>query len=155
LPMIEQFAVYDKKWITEEEYIDMVALAQSIPGPIAVDTSAYVGYKVAGIAGSISAVIGSTLSAFVALLVIAMFFSNINESRGVEAVFKGIRPAIVALLAVPVFRMAKSLKLNTKTLTIPLITVILVSFINISAVYIIILSAFGGIVYGYFKREGV
>jgi chromate transporter len=155
LPMIEQYAVHDKKWITEEEYIDMVALAQSIPGPIAVDTSAYVGYKVAGIAGSISAVIGSTLSAFIALLVVAIYFSNINQNKGVEAVFTGIRPAIVALLAVPAFRMAKSLKISGKTLVIPLVTVVLVSFLNVSAVYIIILSALGGIVYGNVKGKGV
>jgi len=154
LPMIEQYAVQDKKWITEEEFIDMVALAQSIPGPIAVDTAVYVGYKVAGVPGSISAVIGATLSAFAALLVIAMYFGNISQSKAVEAVFTGIRPAIVALLAVPVFRMAKSLKINRKTIIIPMATVILVSFLNVDAVFVIIAAAVGGLLYGTFKKGG-
>lgn len=153
LPLIEQSAVYDKKWITEEEFVDMVALSQSIPGPIAVDTAVYIGYKVAGIAGSISAVFGATLSAFVAILVIAIYFTNLNQNKAVEAVFMGLRPAVVALLAIPVLKMAKSLKINPKTIIIPVVTAILVSFCNISAVYIIIASGLGGLAYGYMRRR--
>jgi len=152
LPLIEQSAVYDKKWITEEEFVDMVALTQSIPGPIAVDTAVYIGYKVAGIGGCISAVLGATLSAFVAILVISIYFANINQNKTVEAVFLGLRPAVVALLAIPVLKMAKSLKINPKTVIIPIVTAILVSFCNVSAVYIIIASGLGGLAYGFMRR---
>jgi chromate transporter len=153
LPLIEQSAVYDKKWITEEEFVDMVALAQSIPGPIAVDTAVYIGYKVAGMPGSLSALLGATLSAFVAILVIAIYFANLNQNKGVEAVFKGLRPAVVALLSIPVLKMAKSLKINPKTFIIPVVTVVLVSFYNISAVFIIIASGLGGLAYGSIRRR--
>jgi len=153
LPLIEQSAVYDKKWITEEEFIDMVALSQSIPGPIAVDTAVYIGYKVAGIGGSISAMLGATLSAFVAILVIAIYFTNLNQNKAVDAVFMGLRPAVVALLAIPVLKMAKSLKINPKTIIIPIVTAILVSFYNINAVYIIIASGLGGLAYGCMRRR--
>lgn len=153
LPLIEKDAVYNKKWISKEEFVDMVALTQSIPGPIAVDTSVYIGYKVAGIPGSIVAVLGAVFSAFVAVLIIAVFFVNFAQNKNVEAVFKGIRPAVVALLAVPVIRMGKSSKISKNTIAIPIITVILVSFFNINAVYIIIASAIGGLTYGLFVKR--
>lgn len=153
IPLIERDAVYNKKWISKEEFVDMIALAQSIPGPIAVDASVFIGYRVAGIAGSIAAVFGSVFSAFVVLLLVAMYFVGINKNRNVEAVFKGIRPAVVALLAVPVLRMAKSAKINKKTVIIPIVTVILVAFFNVNAVYVIITSALGGLAYGLLLKR--
>ncbi|MBC8061119.1 MAG: chromate transporter [Clostridiaceae bacterium] len=154
IPLIERDAVYNKKWISKEEFVDMIALAQSIPGPIAVDASVFIGYRVAGIAGSVAAVLGSVFSAFVLLLVIAIYFVGITKNQNVEAIFKGIRPAVVALLAVPVLRMGKSSKLNKKTVIIPIITVILVAFFNVNAVYIIIAAAMGGLIYGLVIRKG-
>lgn len=155
IPLIEKDAVYNKKWISKEEFVDMIALTQSIPGPIAVDTSVYIGYKVAGIAGSIAAVFGAIFSAFVAILIISMYFVSISRSKNVEAIFMGIRPAVVALLAVPVLRMGKSSKINRKTIIIPIITVILVAFFNVNAVYIIIVSAIGGLIYRLFVKRGM
>lgn len=155
LPLIETDVVYNKNWISKEDFVNMVALTQSVPGPIAVDVSVFVGYKVAGIPGSIAAVFGSVLSAFIVLLLIAMYFVNINKNPNVEAIFKGIRPAVVALLAVPVLSMGHTSKINKKTIIIPIITVVLVSFFNINAVYLIIASALGGLIYGYFARKGI
>ncbi len=153
LPLIEKYAVYDKKWITEGEFVEMVALTQSIPGPIAVDSAAYIGYKCAGLPGSLAAVFGSVLSAFLVLLIIAVYFSNINDNKTVEAVFKGIRPAVVALLALPVLSMWKTSKINKKTIAIPVITFVLVGIFNINAVYIIIASAAWGLLYGHLSRR--
>ena len=155
IPLIERDAVFNKEWITKEEFVDMIALAQSIPGPIAVDASVFIGYRVAGIPGSICAVFGSIFSAFVVILLIAMYFTNIAKDKNVEAIFKGIRPAVVALLAVPVIRMSKSAKISKKTVIIPIVTVILVAFFNINAVYIIIVSALGGLLYGLFIRRRI
>jgi len=154
LPLIEKYAVYNKKWISKEEFVDMVALSQSIPGPIAVDAAVYIGYKTAGIAGSIVAVFGAVLSGFLALLIIAVYFTNINQNKNVEAVFMGMRPAVVALLAVPVLSMWKHSKINKKTIAIPIVTVILVAFFNVNAVYIIIASALGGLIYGLLHKRG-
>lgn len=154
IPLIEKYAVNEKKWISKEEFVDMMALTQSIPGPIAVDTSVYIGYKVAGVLGSIAALFGAVFSAFAAILIISIYFVNISKSSIVEAVFKGIRPAVVALLAVPVLRMGKSSKINRKTIILPIITVILVSFFNVNAVYIILSAAAGGLLYGFFKKRG-
>ena len=153
IPLIEIDAVHKKKWISEEEFVDMIALTQSIPGPIAVDASVFIGYKVAGIPGCIAAVLGSIFSAFVVLLVIAAYFSGINKNQTVEAVFMGVRPAVVALLALPVLRMGKSSNITRKTIIIPIATVIFVSFLNINAVYIIISAALGGLAYGFFTKR--
>ncbi|MGE5628169.1 MAG: chromate transporter [Solirubrobacterales bacterium] len=155
LPLIEKYAVNEKKWITKEEFVDMAALSQSIPGPIAVDAAVYIGYKSAGIFGSLAAVLGSVLSAFLALLLIAAYFTNINENKIVEAVFKGIRPAVVALLVLPVISMWKTSKINKKTVVIPIATVIMVAFFNVNAVYIIIASALGGFLYGVLRKRGM
>jgi len=152
IPLIEIDAVHNKKWISEEEFVDMVALTQSIPGPIAVDASVFIGYKVAGIPGSIAAVLGSVFSAFVVLLAIAAYFVGIEKNKSVEAIFMGVRPAVVALLALPVIRMGVSSKITKKTVAIPIATVILVSFFNINAVYIIIAAALGGLAFGFFMK---
>ena len=82
-----------------------------------------------------------------------MYFVGMNKNTNVEAIFKGIRPAVVALLAVPVLRMGKSSKINKKTVIIPILTVILVAIFNVNAVYIIIISALGGLLYGMFTRR--
>ncbi|ADL51236.1 chromate transporter [Clostridium cellulovorans] len=148
LPLIEKASVDDKKWLSKEEFVDMVALAQSIPGPIAVDTAVYIGYKVSGIPGSIAAVLGATISAFTPILIIAIYFTNISHNKNVEAIFSGIRPAIVALLAVPALNMGKTAKINKKTIIIPIITVILVSFFKVNAIYLIVLAGIGGLLYG-------
>lgn len=152
IPLIEKEVVDKKKWIAREDFIDMLALAQSSPGPIAVNVSVFAGYKTAGVLGSIAAVLGSILTAFIILLVVAMYFIGIKDSAVVERIFKAIRPAVVALIAAPIIRMGKSAKINNKTIIIPVAAVILVAFLKITPIYIIIASALSGILFGLIKR---
>jgi chromate transporter len=153
VPLIEKEVVDKKEWIDRKDFIDMLALAQSAPGPIAVDVAVFVGYKVAGVLGSIVAVFGAILTAFTALIVIAMYFVGMKDSPIVGRVFNGIRPAVVALIAAPVLRLGKSAKINRKTIIIPILTVILVAFLKINPIYVIITSAASGILYGFLKRR--
>jgi chromate transporter len=155
IPLIEKEVVDKKKWIDRDDFVDMLALAQSSPGPIAVNVSVFVGYKVAGIPGSIFAVLGAILTAFLILLVVAMYFIGIKDNAVVERIFKGIRPAVVALIAAPVIRMSKNAKINRKTIFILIATVIFVGFLKISPIYAIIISALGGILYGIIKKRGM
>lgn len=155
IPLIEKEVVDKKKWIDRDDFVDMLALAQSSPGPIAVNVSVFVGYKVAGIPGSIFAVLGAILTAFLILLVVAMYFIGIKDNAVVERIFKGIRPAVVALIAAPVIRMSKNAKINRKTIFILIATVIFVGFLKISPIYVIIISALGGILYGIIKKRGM
>ncbi|MFU0824822.1 chromate transporter [Clostridium sp.] len=147
LPLIEKEVVERKKWIEREEYLDMIALAQSAPGPIAVNTSVFVGYKVGGALGVLATTLGSVLPSFLIILIIASFFVGIKDNVFVEKAFKGIRPAVVALIAAPVINMSKSAKINRKTIIIPIAVAILVAFVDITPIIIIIVSALGGIFY--------
>jgi chromate transporter len=155
IPLIEKKAVHEKKWISKEDFVDMLALAQTAPGPIAIDASAYVGYRVAGIPGSICAVLGSIFTGYLAIIVIVIYFTNMNDNKIVQGVFMGIRPAVVALLAVPALTIGKSTKINRKTIIIPIITIVLVVVFNITPIYLIIVSAIMGILYGAFVKRRV
>jgi chromate transporter len=154
IPLIEKEVVDKKQWIDREEFVDMLALSQSAPGPIAINTAIFVGYKMAGPVGVIFTLLGSVLPSFLIILIIAAFFTGIKDSAAVERMFKGIRPAVVALIAAPVIRMGKSAKITKKTIIIPIIATILVAFLKVTAVYVIIAAAVLGIIYGRFIKKG-
>lgn len=147
IPLIEREVVDRKKWIDRDDFLDMLALAQSAPGPIAINTAVFTGYQVGGIPGVICTTMGAVLPSFLIILVVASFFVGIQDNPVVERIFKGIRPAVVALIAAPVIRLGKSAKINKKTIIIPIVVVILVAFLKVTAIYIIIAAALGGIAY--------
>lgn len=109
LPLIEQELITKRKWIEQKEFLDLLTLAQSVPGPIAVNTSVFVGYKVRGFGGAVAALLGSVLPSFVIILVIAVFFTDIRHNPVVDAAFKGMRPAVVALIIGPVISLARGM----------------------------------------------
>jgi chromate transporter len=155
VPLIEKEVVDKKKWIDRDDFLDMLALAQSAPGPIAVDVAVFVGYKVAGVPGSIVSVLGSILTAFVVLLATAVYFTGVKDNAIIGRIFNGIRPAVVALIAAPVIRLGKSAKINRKTIIIPVITVILVAFLNVNPIYVILASILAGLLFGTMKKRGI
>lgn len=155
VPLIEKEVVDKKKWIDRNDFLDMLALAQSAPGPIAVDVAVFVGYKVAGVPGSIVSVFGAILTAFMVLLAAAVYFAGIKDSAVIQRIFNGIRPAVVALIAAPVIRLGKSAKINRKTIIIPIITVILVAFLNVNPIYVIIASILAGLLFGAIRKRGM
>lgn len=108
LPLIQREVVDRKHWIDEEEFLNMIALAQAAPGLIAVNSAIFIGWRVGGWRGVCGAVLGAVLPSFLIILAIAMVFSDWKELPAVEAAFKGIRPAVVALIAAPLVKMAKT-----------------------------------------------
>ena len=108
LPLIQREVVDRKGWIDEEEFLNMIALAQAAPGLIAVNSAIFIGWRIGGWRGVIGAVLGAVLPSFLIILGIAVLFQDWKELPAVEAVFKGIRPAVVALIAAPLVKMAKS-----------------------------------------------
>ena len=120
LPLIQREIVDNKGWIDEKEFLNMIALAQAAPGLIAVNSAIFIGWRIDGWRGVAGAVLGAVLPSFVIILAIAMVFSEWKELPAVEAVFKGIRPAVVALIAAPLFKTAKSaLHANGEKLKLP------------------------------------
>lgn len=146
LPIIQKEVVEKKKWIDEKEFLDMVAISQSAPGPLAVNISAFVGQKIKGIIGLIVATLGAVLPSVIIIILVASVFIGIENNPIVQRVFKGIRPAVVALIAAPVISMGKTADINKKNFIIPLIAVILVAFLNITPIYVILGAAVIGII---------
>ena len=107
LPLIQREIVERKHWISEEEFVSMIALAQAAPGLIAVNSAIFIGWRCGGWKGVLGAVLGAVLPSFVIILTIAMIFSEWKNYPAVEAVFKGVRPAVVALIVAPLVGMAK------------------------------------------------
>ena len=114
LPLIQREIVERKHWISEEEFVNMIALAQAAPGLIAVNSAIFIGWRCGGWKGVLGAVLGAVLPSFVIILTIAMIFSEWKNYPAVEAIFKGIRPAVVALIAAPLVGMAKREIINKK-----------------------------------------
>lgn len=137
IPLIK--AELDKrKWIGEDELPDIIALAQSAPGILAVNVSIFTGYKIRGVKGSIAATVGSVLPSFLIILTIAMAFTNFQDNPVVISIFKGIRPVVVALIAAPMISMAKKSNTTWWSWVITVISLLLVSFLEVSPIYIII-----------------
>ena len=108
LPLIQREVVDKRQWIDEEEFLNMIALAQAAPGLIAVNSAIFIGWRIGGWKGVAGAVLGAVLPSFLIILLIAMIFQEWKEQPAVEAAFKGIRPAVVALIAAPLVKMAKT-----------------------------------------------
>ena len=110
IPLIQREVIDRHKWIDEKDFLDMLVLAQSTPGPIAVNTSVFVGYKVAGTVGAIVATLGTVLPSFMVILLLALFFAEVRENRYVDAAFRAMRPAVVALIVAPLIGLVKGMK---------------------------------------------
>jgi len=153
LPLIEKEIVVQKKWISATEFVDRIAIAQSLPGVFAVNISILTGYRLKGNKGSIVAALGTILPSFVIILLIALFFRHFTENVYVIKIFRAIRPAVVALIAVPVFSTAKEIGINIRTIIIPVAAAFLIWFWGVSPVYIVLAAAIGGLIYGKLKIE--
>jgi len=152
IPLIEAEVIDRKKWIEKDEFMDLLAIAQSTPGIFAINISIFVGYKLKRVKGAIFTAFGTALPSFLIILLIAMFFHQFQDNKIVAAVFRGIRPAVVALIAVPTFNMARKAKLGLKTAWIPAACALLIWLVGISPILIIILAGICGYFFG--KRGG-
>ncbi|MDR0866210.1 MAG: chromate transporter [Candidatus Symbiothrix sp.] len=150
LPLVQKEVVEKKQWISAGDFIDMIAISQSVPGIWAVNIAIFTGYKIKKNAGSIVATLGAILPSFIIILLIAMFFRHFKDNEYIVKMFNAIRPAVVALIAVPVFTTAKSVGINRKTVIIPVASAFLIWFWGISPIYIVLAAATGGI---FFKLK--
>ena len=137
IPVI-QAELSKRGWIGDDELPDIVALSQSAPGVMAVNISIFAGHKLRGVKGSIAATLGSILPSFLAILAIAMFFTAFKDNPWVEKAFKGIRPVVISLIAVPMVNMARKACKSWWAWLVAVVSLALVAFLNVSAVYIIV-----------------
>ncbi|MDR1526561.1 MAG: chromate transporter [Dysgonamonadaceae bacterium] len=153
LPLIQREMVERKKWIPENDFIDLIAVSQSVPGILAVNIAIFAGYRMKGTRGSIVATAGAILPSFLIILLIAMFFRNFQDNSYVIKIFKAIRPAVVALIAVPVFTTARAVGINLKTAVIPIAAAFLIGYWGVSPIYVVLAAALGGLVFGFYDRK--
>ena len=151
VPIMEREIVENKKLINSEEFIDMLALAQASPGPIAVNTSIFIGYKLNGILGALTCLLGTVLPSFSIILIVAIFFNQFKNISIVNKIFSGIRPAIAALILSSVITMIKKGDNLKNRVILALIVAALVGFLDISPILIIIFGAIFSVTVNYFR----
>ena len=152
IPLIERDIVH-RGWLKQEEFIDLLAVTNSLPGVFAVNIAVFVGYKIRGIRGCIWCALGTILPAFFTILAIALFFRQFQENVWVIKFFNGIRPAVVALILVPCFTAAKTMRLSRLELVFPLLAALLIWLGGVSPVWIILGGIAGGLVYSLWLKD--
>lgn len=150
LTMVEIAIVDKRKYMSKEEFWDLIALVQSLPGVFAINTGLYVGYKLRGKAGAFWSALGAALPSFIAILLIAIFFTEIKDNEIVERLFKGIRPCVVALILVPAIRLIKQNSWSWKKIWIPIVAAVLIWIFKVSPVVIILIVSVSALLYGMY-----
>ena len=153
VPIIKE-AVCGKGWIAEEEFPDILAIAQSAPGLLAVNTSIFAGYRIRGWKGAVAATLGSCTPPFLIILLIAMFFSNYQDNETVIRIFKGIRPVVVALIVVPMIEMARKANKSWWTWVLSIAALALVAFLKVSPIYILLVTIVIATAIMFHKEKG-
>lgn len=136
--LIIQKEVTSRGWISDEDFPDLIALSQAAPGLLAVNISIFTGYKLRGTPGAVVATLGSCMPPFFIILLIALFFSNYANEPVVQRIFAGMRPAVVALIAVPMIRMVQGSCKKWWQFALTAAALCLVAFLKVSPIYILI-----------------
>ncbi len=144
IPLIQEAAVNKNKWITSQELLDVIAIAESTPGPIAINAATFVGYKTAGVKGAIAATLGVVIPSFVIISLIALLFTNISDNRYVQNAFWGIRIAVLALILKAALSLFKKCPKSIIGYIIIALCFLAVTFFKINVLWAIIGSALIG-----------
>ncbi len=147
IPFIQAEFTEKKKWISQQDMVDIIALSQSLPGIIAINSSIFIGIRIAGIRGGIAAAIGTILPAFLSIIAILVVLLNIEQNTYVQMVFTGIKAASAALILDTVVRIAKSSLQNKFAWILSVIAFLMITLFNINAAWGILLGALSGWIY--------
>ena len=145
VPLIEAEVIERRRWLAQDEFLDLLTLAQSSPGPIAINTSVFIGYKVRGLKGAVAASLGATLPSFLIILIVAIFFAGIRHNPVIDAAFKGMRPAVVALIVVPTISLARGM--HPALIVVAVATALAVWWFGLSPIWLIAAGAAAGILW--------
>ena len=148
IPLMEKELVDRRQWLCREEFMDILAVSQALPGVFAVNMATSVGYRLRGHTGAAASIIGNILMPILIILGFATCFRFLRDNPIFEAIFKGIRPAVVALIAAPVFNMAKTAKVSWRNFWIPVVAAVLIYLLGVSPMWIVLAAIAGGLIYG-------
>ena len=148
IPVIEREVIDRRGWIERRDFLDLLTLAQSAPGPIVLNTAVFVGYKLRGLRGALAALTGVVIPSFTAILLIALLFADIRQNPWVDAAFRGMRPAVVALIAAPVLSLAR--RMHRGLYVVIAAAALAIWGLGWSPVYLLAAAAAGGIAWELF-----
>lgn len=151
IPMIRREIVDIRGWVSSERFLDLLTLAQSAPGPISLNTAVFVGYNIRRYGGAAAAILGAVIPSFAIMLLLAVFFSDIRENHVVDAVFKGMRPAVVALILAPVIGLSRGM--GVYRIGIAILVAAAIWRLGLSPIWFIIAGAAGGIAWAAWRRK--
>ena len=159
ISILENEFVNKRKWLDHEEFMDLVVVAESTPGPIAINCATYIGYKKMGVLGSIVATLGMVLPSFSIIYAISLFFDKFLSITWVASAFKGIQVGVIVLILCAGVKMLKKIKKNAFTVSVMLVTFSCMIAFGLFAVrfssifYILISGSLGLLVYGIGKAK--
>ena len=153
IPLMEKELVDRHGWITNDEFMEIITLSQTMPGIFAANMATHIGWRLRGIPGAIIAVLGNILMPILIILALAMGLRYLQGNAVVEAIFKGVRPVVVALIAAPVFRMAKAVHISRYNFWIPVVAALLIWLLGVSPIWVILIAGIGGFVYGKYLEQ--
>ncbi len=153
IPLIQKEVVDNKQWVSDEDILDIVAIAESTPGPIAINSATFIGYKTAGVLGSFFATLGVVLPSFVIISVIAYLLQEFATYNVVKWAFFGIRAGVLSLVTKSLWTMYKKAPKGVLALIISIVSLCLVAFLKVNALIVIALGAIVGLVSSEIKRR--
>ena len=149
VPLIQRDIVERRGWIDRDSFVDVLAIAQTAPGPLAVNTAVYVGYMLRGIWGAMASLAGCILPSIIIILVVAALFDQISSSSYVQAAFAGIRPAVVVLIVSAAIKIGRPVVRSRVELALAAMAMVLVAFVRISPALVVTAAA----IYGLLSRS--
>ena len=153
IPLIQHEVIHRRKWLSEREFSDLLTLAQAAPGPISLNTAVFVGYKQRRYLGSLAAIVGVVIPSFIIILLVAIFFDNMRHNHWVDAAFKGMRPAVVALIIAPIVGLTRGMR--WWMISVALLTAVVVWYFGISPIWFLIAGAVVGLLCAACKGKEV
>lgn len=147
IPLIQKEIVEKKKWLTDEDILEILAIAESTPGPIAINSATFVGYKSAGYLGAIVSTVAIVLPSFIVISLLAKILDQFSSNTYVQSAFIGIKAAVLALIISTLIKMAKQIEKTPLSLMVVTIDLVLVLFLKVNVIIAIICSGALGLLY--------
>jgi len=154
VPLIQRDIVERRGWIDKDSFVDVLAVAQTAPGPLAVNTAVYVGYMLRGVWGAMASMAGCILPSVIIILVVAALFDQISSFSYVRAAFAGIRPAVVVLIVSAAINIGRPVVRSRVELALAAAAMVLVAFVRLSPALVVTAAALYGLLAPSFSGNG-
>jgi chromate transporter len=155
LPLLEREIIGKKQWLAKEEFLDIIGISQSMPGVMILNVATTVGYKIAGARGACAAAVGIVIPPFVSILVVAWFFLGVKDNPAVAKIFAGIRPAVMALVTIPVISLSRAAKIRGSVIVVPIAVALAIGALRINPAYVVLFGLLVMAVIFFLRKEAV